>query len=337
MSQRGMGDLMKKLHESESLDEPSKEILKTLIEENIAKNTRIAELESEVAQMKIKVNQLERYQSKDCLIFRNLPFSSNGTYLSDVIDLIQNALNVNIEPRDLKACHPLGRGSPFNPPTVIAKFVYFDQKERIWTRKGLLRNYRNPNNGKPVFILERLSKYDKSLKEEAQAKQLKVTTKNSAPLVQIESDGMKRYLELNSVQDIIELQPVASKIEQKFNYPKSLPQRQSQVYTTTAGSMEVNEIIYNTPVPKLTKQPIFAPGTPLSTKLPSLKRMRDNFENSDYTNLMEELKGRRADKDELLDYVMSLISGSPNAKETILADIEEQPFRSEECCEEFGT
>ena len=50
--------------------------------------------------MKIKVNQLERYQSKDCLIFRNLPFSSNGTSLSDDIDLIQNVLNVNIEPRD---------------------------------------------------------------------------------------------------------------------------------------------------------------------------------------------------------------------------------------------
>ena len=160
----------------------------------------------------------------------------------------------------------------------------------------MLRNYRNPNKGKPVFILERLSKYDKSLKEEAQAKQLKVTTKNSAPLVQIESDGLKRYLELNSTQDIIELQPVASKIEQKFNYPKNLPQKQSQVYTATAGLMEVNEIIYNTPVPKLTKEPIFAPGTPLSTKLPSLKRMRDNFENSDYTNLMEDLKSRRADK-----------------------------------------
>ena len=180
----------------------------------------------------------------------------------------------------------MGRGAPFNLPPVIAKFVYFDQKERIWTKKGLLRNYRNPNNGKPVLILERLSKYDKSLKEEAQAKQLKVTTKNSAPLVQIESDAMKRYLELNSNQDIIELQPVASKIEQKFNYPQNLPQKQSQVNMTTAGSMEVNEVIYNTPAPKLTKQPIVAPGTPLPTKMPSLKRMRDNFENSDYTNLM---------------------------------------------------
>ena len=105
---------MKKLHKSESLDEPSKEILNTLIKENFAKNTQIAELESEMAQMKVKVNQLERSD------FLNLPFSSNGTYLSDVIDLIQNVLNVNIEPRDLKACHPLGRGSPFNPPPIIA-------------------------------------------------------------------------------------------------------------------------------------------------------------------------------------------------------------------------
>ena len=139
MSQRGMEDLMKILHESETLDEPSKEILKNPNKENFAKNTRIAELESEVAQMKIKVNQLEIYQSKDCLIFRNLPFSSNETYLSDLIDLIRSLLNVKTEPRDLKACHLLGRGLPFNPPPAIAKFVYFDKKEIIWTRKGLLR------------------------------------------------------------------------------------------------------------------------------------------------------------------------------------------------------
>ena len=220
--------------------------------------------------MKIEVNQLERYQLKDCLIFRNLPFSSNGTYFSYVIDLIQNVLNVNIKTRDLKECHPLGRGSPFNPPPVIAKFVYFDQKERIGTRKGLLRNYRNPNNGKAVFILERMSKCDKSLKEEAQAKQLKVTTKNSAPLDQIESDGMKRYLELNSFQDIVELQPVSGKTNRKFSYPTNLQQKQSQGHTTTASSMEVNEIIYNPPVLRLAKEPNFAPGTPLSTIMPSL-------------------------------------------------------------------
>ena len=90
--------------------------------------------------------------------------------------------------------------------------------------------------------------------------------------------------------------------------------------------MEVIEMFFKTPVPKLTKKPNFAAGTPLSTKMPSLKRMRDNFENSDYTNLIEELKSRRADKDEMLDFVLGLISNSPNAKEIILVILRNNRF-----------
>ena len=62
-----------------------------------------------------------------------------------------------------------------------------------------------------------------------------------------------------------------------------------------------------------------------------------NLKNDDYTNLMEEIKSRRADKDEMLYFVMGLISDSPNAKETILVNNEEQPFRSEERCDESKT
>ena len=274
MSQRGMGDLMEKLHESDGLDEKSKEILKILITENAAKNARIAQLESEVTQIKIKVNQLKRYQSKDCLIFRNLPFSTSGTHLSDVICLIQNVRNVNIEPSDIKACHPLGRRSPFNPPPIIAKFLYFEQKERIWTRKGFLRNFQNPNHGKPVYIHERLSKYDLALKEDAEAKQLKVTTKNSAPLVQIQSEGMTRYLELNSTEDIAELQPIAKKMDQVLNtFSMNAHSSQRQASRKDTNSMQINANNCNTPVPNLLKPPNFTPGTPLSTKLPSLKRV----------------------------------------------------------------
>ena len=65
--------------------------------------------------------------------------------------------------------------------------------------------------------------------------------------------------------------------------------------------------------------------------------MRENVENSYYSNILGDLKSMRADKDELLSYVLGLISDSPNAKETILADIEEEFVWSEECCEESGT
>ena len=57
-------------------------------------------------------------------------------------------------------------------------------------------------------------------------------------------------------------------------------------------------VFTNRPVPNLTKQQNFATGKLLSTKMPSLKRMRDIFENHDCTNLIEELKRRRPDKDE---------------------------------------
>ena len=49
---------------------------------------------------------------------------------------------------------------------------------------------------------------------------------------------------------------------------------------------------------------------------------------------LENRRRRRADKDELLDFAMGLISDSSNAMETILVDIEEQPCRSEDCYEE---
>ena len=55
--------------------------------------------------------------------------------------------------------------------------------------------------------------------------------------------------------------------------------------------------------------------------------MIDNF---------EKRRSRRADKDELLDFFMSLISDSSNAMETILVGVEEQPFWVEEYYEESG-
>ena len=189
-----------------------------------------------------------------------------------------------------------------------------------------------------MYIHERLSKYDLALKEDAEAKQLKVTTKNSASLVQIQSERMTRYLELSLTKDIAELQPIAKKIDQVLNrFSMNAHSSQRQASRTDTNSMQINANHFNTPVPKLSKPPNFTPGTPLSTKMPSLKRVREFVEENEYRNLLEELKSRRANKDELLDFVMGLISESPNAKETFLDSIEEQPFRIEEDSEDYVT
>ena len=185
-----------------------------------------------------------------------------------------------------------------------------------------------------MYTHERLSKYDLALKEDAEAKQLKVTTKNWAPIVQIQSEGTTLYLELNSTKDIAELQTIAKEMDQalnRFSMNANLNQRQAS--RTDTNSMQINANNFITPVPKLLTPPYFTPVTPLSTKVPSLKCVRESLEK----NLLAELKSRRANEDELLDFVMGILSDSPNAKETFLDSIEEQPFRDAEESEDYVT
>ena len=93
----------------------------------------ITELLSEVQFLKNKLNDVERYQSEDCIIFRNLPFLSNRNVAQDVVHFKKAALGVRMDCFALAACHPLERiDDARQPPATIAKFLYFDLKNRIW-------------------------------------------------------------------------------------------------------------------------------------------------------------------------------------------------------------
>ena len=48
----------------------------------------ITEIRSEVHFPKNKLNDVERYQSKDCIIFRNLPLLSNRNVTEDVVHFV---------------------------------------------------------------------------------------------------------------------------------------------------------------------------------------------------------------------------------------------------------
>ena len=326
-------DVATAIMESECLDDRTKKAIRAILEDNIAKNNRIAQLEAEVEQVKIKVNQLERYESKDRLIFRNLPIGANGSLIMDVVAFIRNVMQVECEPHDLKACHALGNGTTQQPPGIVAKFLYNDQKERIWSRKRFLKFFKNPMNGKPVFLYERLTKYDINLKETAESQNLLVTTYKSAPMLHFEEGGRTRSHTINSVKDIDELKQTAKKNmrrlntqQQTSNAPLSNPVPASNVFVQPS-----------TPLPSLFRQPNFQPRTPISTGIPGLKRVREKTTFSDQeSSLVEELRSRKDNKDDLLDYVMGLIGDTPNAKESNLDTIIEQPFHVEES-EEFRT
>ena len=72
-------------------------------------------------------------------------------------------MNFLINPGNFKACHVLGRGQENTPPPIIVKFVYFHEKNEIYSRKKMLWGVINRTNGRQMFIKERLPLNDKDL------------------------------------------------------------------------------------------------------------------------------------------------------------------------------
>ena len=178
----------------ETLDSKTVALFENLINAIQEQSSVITILHNRVLFLENKVNELERYSSKDCLIINNLPLL-NGDYTKDVLALFNDVLGVEVTAYDLKAVHPLGVVSKNKPCTVITKFVYFDIKNRIWGRKKFLKNYVNPANKRPVFLNERLTQRDLELKDYAKGLGMYTTTFNSAPqvLVPNANGGYQRH------------------------------------------------------------------------------------------------------------------------------------------------
>ena len=88
-----------------------------------------------------------------------------------------------------------------------------------------------------------------------------------------------------------------------------------------------------TPMPTLERAQVVIPATPLTTRVPTMKRGRvlTPTQDSDIKEFLEEIKARQSNKEELLDYVLGLISTSPDAKQMMVAGQSlSQPFVVEE-------
>ena len=123
----------------ETLDTKTADLFQCLIAAFGEQSMVIKELQNRVSFLENKVNELERYSSKDCIIIHNLPLME-GSFTDDVLSLFNNVLGVEVNSFDLKAVHPLGVVSNNKPCTVIAKFVYFDLKNRVDEKDVLPRN-----------------------------------------------------------------------------------------------------------------------------------------------------------------------------------------------------
>ena len=144
---------------SSTFDPELKRFLSMICENLKTKDAQLIRLQNEIEYLREKVNDVKRYTSKDTIIFRNLPLLSNKDVTTDFIEFMRNVLHVEVTSGVLVACHELGRIVDINePPPIIAKFLYFGQKNQIWGRKKFFAGFVSLLNGKNVHMEERLTK-----------------------------------------------------------------------------------------------------------------------------------------------------------------------------------
>ena len=203
-------------------DENYRNLFKMMFQKLTEKDQEIIQLTNRVEDLEKRVLEQERYSSKDSLIFYNVPIDKNLGLEEGMCQFLFDYLNISAYPEDFKACHPLGKPKGIYPAPIIIKFVYFKMKNEVYFRRTLLADSINYFNRKPIFIKERLPKFDRDIQNEASNLNLVTTTRNSEvrvfvkkPNNQVQSIGIK------SSQMLKDLAPRAvQRVKQHANRPK---------------------------------------------------------------------------------------------------------------------
>ena len=99
--------LFDEIQDTENIDPKLKDLLQGLIENVNTKDDIIVGLQSRVHFLEKRVNEMERYSSKDCVILQNLPLGS-GNLTQDVLAFFNDVMGVEVNSYDLKVCYHLG-------------------------------------------------------------------------------------------------------------------------------------------------------------------------------------------------------------------------------------
>ena len=112
----------------------------------------------------------EQNSRKDTLDICNPPFDAqpSNNVLLDTLWFFEKYLGIRLHETKIKACHILpGIGNDFVLPSVIIKFIYFDDKKDFYKSRKLLKNKTKEVNDRNIYINVHLPKFDAELKNEA--------------------------------------------------------------------------------------------------------------------------------------------------------------------------
>lgn len=231
---------MQTLLEQASSESPSTgKLLKYLCDQLDEKEGRVVMLENRVFDLEMRMTEVERYSSKDCVIIENLPYDLNVDLAMQATDFLNTKLKMQLSPQGLKACHFLSNPTiPGKPAAVILKFIYFSDKDLVWRKKKLLSGMVNKSNNKPVWIHERLPKVDREVQKHANDHNLVTITENCAVKILVpDSSGENRSIEVRSKKEVDDQVDCAVKKRSSnklFNFQNRDKNAASQTPSTSA-------------------------------------------------------------------------------------------------------
>ena len=167
------------------------------------KDQTIIALENRVTDLELRVSEQERFSSKDCVIVQNAPVTAEGDLWAQMAGFFTQYLGYRCNPEAFKACHPLGSFRRDSQKTVIVKFIYFHDKNEIFSRRALLAHKPNNFNNMPIYINERLPKHDAEIRRYAESLGIVTTTRNcQVRIFHRAEDGTSQSFPVNSVSGV---------------------------------------------------------------------------------------------------------------------------------------
>lgn len=176
----------------------------------ISKDT-IVELRNSLYKCESRILNLEKYNSKSCLIFVNAPLTRDcDDILGSMIAFINDVFSVQIKREAVVACHPLGNFQNNTPPAIIVKFVHYWDKDIVYKRRSWLRGMKNYSNNGYMYINERLPEDCKNIFHEARRSDMKVSTENCSVFVEVKKPhGGISHQKVDTLRELQALKHIA--------------------------------------------------------------------------------------------------------------------------------
>ena len=156
--------------------------------------------------MKDRLRAQERYTRKDSIIIVNPPFDARkvNDVTAEALKFFQNFVKFHIPFENIKACHILpNTGNAMQLPSVICKFLYFDDKNNVYSKRWHLKKKNNPINRKNIDINEPLPEIEASIANEAKTRDMIVSTHNCVMSVLVENRINKpKFMRANELEDL---------------------------------------------------------------------------------------------------------------------------------------